>query len=121
MDWVARTHDDKSGLLAIRGSIYRQTGKISEAVEDYEEVLQMRSQANAPANSVGEALSELGFGYLRQGQIVKALHYCKSGVEHLREGGRAGFLARGLRKLSVAYLVNGRLSRPTKHGKKQEP
>lgn len=101
--------DDKSGLLAIRGSIYRQTGKISEAVEDYEEVLRMRSQANAPASSVGDALSELGFGYLRQGQIVKALYYCKSGVEHLREGGRAGFLARGLRKLSVAYFVNGRL------------
>lgn len=101
--------DDKSGLLAIRGSIYRQVGRISEAVDDYEEVLRIRSQANAPASSIGDALSELGFGYLRQGQIVKALHYCKNGVEHLRQGGRAGFLARGLKKLSVAYLVNGRL------------
>lgn len=100
---------DKSGLLAIRGSIYRQVGRLSEAVQDYEEVLRLRTHANASASSIGEALSELGFGYLRQGRIVKALDYCKSGVEHLREGGRAGFLARGLKKLSLTYLANGRL------------
>lgn len=100
---------DISGLLAIRGSIFRQMGRITEAIEDYKEVLRIRELENAPERSIGEALSELGFGYLRQGRIVKGLHYCEDGVQHLRSDARAGFLARGLRKLAIAYLTNGRL------------
>lgn len=100
---------DKSGLLAIRGSIFRQMGRISECIDDYEEVLRIRRQIDAPVNQIGEALCELGFGYLRDLSPRKGLHYSQEGVEMLRQGGRAGFLARGLRKLAVAYLMNGRL------------
>ncbi len=105
------SRSDQSGLLAIRGSIFRQMGRISECIDDYEEVLRTRRQTGAPINQVGEAMCELGFGYLRDLSPRKGLRFCQEGVEMLRQGGRAGFLARGLRKLSVAYLMNGRLDK----------
>lgn len=103
--------EDKSGLLAIRGSVLRQLGRIPECIDDYEEVLRIRRRANAPLNEIGDALCELGYGYLRQLSPRKALRLCEEGVEGLRQGGAPGFLARGLRKLAVAYLMNGRLKR----------
>jgi len=100
---------DQSGLLAIRGSIFRQMGKMSDCINDYKDVVRIRRGNNSPDNQIGEALCELGFGYLRYFSPRKGLRYCQEGVEMLRQGGRAGFLARGLRKLAVAYLVNGSL------------
>lgn len=102
---------DRSGLLAIRGSIFRQMGRMAECIGDYEEVLRIRKQTHAPVSQIGEALCELGFGYLRDLSPRKGLRLCQEGVEMLKQGGRAGFLARGLRKLAVAYLVNGRLGK----------
>jgi tetratricopeptide (TPR) repeat protein len=102
---------DQSGLLAIRGSIFRQMGRISDCIDDYEKVLKIRRQTYAPVSQIGEALSELGFGYLRDFSPRKGLHFCQEGVEMLRQGSRAGFLARGLRKLAIAYLMNGRLGK----------
>jgi len=103
--------EDQSGLLAIRGSIFRQMGRIAECIKDYDYVLRIRKQTHAPVSQIGEALCELGFGYLRDLSPRKGLSFCQEGVEMLRQGGRAGFLARGLRKLAVAYLVNGRLGK----------
>lgn len=97
---------DEAGLRAIRGSIFRQLGRIAETVVDYEAVLSIRNVA--PESAVGEALSELGFGYLRQGHFLKGLRYCEEGVRLLHHSATAGFLARGLRKLSLAYLANGK-------------
>ena len=105
---------DQSGLLAIRGSIFRQMGKMPDCIKDYEDVVRIRRENNSPDNQIGEALCELGFGYLRYFSHRKGLRYCQEGVEMLRHGGRAGFLARGLRKLAVAYLVNGRLGKAYK-------
>ena len=59
--------------------------------------------------TIGEAMSELGYAYLRQFRLRRGLDFCREGVHFLRKAGRPGFLARGLRKLSVAYLSNGRL------------
>lgn len=95
---------DKSGLLAIRGSILRQLGRISDSIVDYEQVLRLRKESNAADHELGDALSELGYAYLLQLSPRKGLRFCEEGVEKLRQGRRAGFLARGLRKLSVAYL-----------------
>ncbi len=103
--------EDRSGLLAIRGSIFRQMGKMADCIKDYEDVLQIRIQAHASDGQIGEALCELGFGYLRYLSPRKGLRYCQEGVEKLRHGGEGGFLARGLRKLAVAYFVNGRLGK----------
>lgn len=101
---------DKSGLLAVRGSILRQLGRRSESIADYETVLQIRRENHASHHQIGEALSELGYAYLWYWSPRKGLRFCEEGVERLRDGGtQAGFLARGLRKLAVAYLVNGRL------------
>ncbi len=102
---------DQSGLLAVRGSIFRQMGKMADCIKDYEDVLHIRIQNNSSDSQIGEALCELGFGYLQYFSLRKGLRYCQEGVERLRHGGRAGFLARGLRKLAVAYLVNGKLGK----------
>lgn len=103
------TGSDKTNLLAIRGSILRQLGRTTEAIEDYKEVLKQRDERSASDSSIGEALSELGFGYLRQGHLLKGLRYTENGVRYMRDGATPGFLARGLRKLSLAYLANGKL------------
>jgi tetratricopeptide (TPR) repeat protein len=104
---ISELHE--AGLRAIRGSLFRQTGAISEAIKEYEEVLRLRQTKDPNAADTGEAMSELGFVYLRQLHFKKGLDYCKEGVDLLRRGARAGFLARGLRKLAMAYLCNGRL------------
>lgn len=100
---------DDSGLRAIKGSIFRQLGRVTEAISEYDAVLKIRHKKAASDASIGEAMSELGFGYLRQWNLPKGLQYCKEGVALMRNGASAGFLARGLRKLSLAYLVNGKL------------
>lgn len=98
------------GLIAIRGSIHLQQGRFSEAVADYKQVLDHRVAAGAPVGTIGEAMSELGYGYLRQWRLRKGLEYCRIGVEHLEQGTSApGFLVRALKKLAFAYIVNGRL------------
>lgn len=102
---------DESGLIAIRGSIYRQLGRLTDAISDYEVVLNIRRKGGMSESAIGEAMSELGFAYLKQFHFRRGLDYCREGVELLRQGVRPGFLARGLRKLSVAYLCNGKLKR----------
>lgn len=98
---------NEDGLLAIRGSILRQMHRFSAAIEDYESVLKIREQRKAAESSIGEALSELGYGYLCQGRAWKGKDYCEQGVRLLRRTETKGFLARGLRKLAVAYLATG--------------
>jgi len=102
---------DRAGLFAMRGSVLRQLGHHSDAISDYETVVLLRKESKAADHEIGEALSELGFAFLWQPSPRKGLRLCEEGVALLRRGGRAGFLARGLRKLAVAYLVNGRLRR----------
>lgn len=105
---------DRSGLLAIRGSIMRQLGRMADCIKDYEEVLRIRRERNAPPSQIGEAMSELGHAYLLQLSPRKGLRFCEEGVEKLREGVRAGVLVRGLRKLAITYAANGRLVRAYK-------
>jgi hypothetical protein len=100
---------DEAGLRAIRGSIYRQLGAISDAIVEYEAVLRLRQDSGASESAIGEALSELGFAYLRNWSLRRGLIYCEEGVEMLRQGARPGFLVRGLKKLAVAYACNGKL------------
>lgn len=101
--------DDQTGLLAIRGSIYRQLGKYAEATTDYENVLALRKANKAAVPAIGDAMSELAFGYLLQRQLRRALEYSEEGIALLRAGDTVGFLARGLRKQAIIYLANGRL------------
>lgn len=106
---LAARPSDESGLLAIRGSVHLQLGNASRAVEDYEAVLQLRQKAGEDAGRIGEALSELGFGYLRQGRLLKGRDYLEQGVRLLASSDRVEFLVRAREKLAVGYAVTGRI------------
>jgi len=102
---------DLSGLYAIRGSIHRQLGHFFKAVCDYRTTLYLREKSGAPEAQIGEALSELGFGYLFLGRWIKAVNCLERGVEMLEQTTPSGFLVRAKRKLAIAYRVTGRLSK----------
>jgi hypothetical protein len=101
-----------ANLIAIRGSIYRRLGAIWAAVNDYEEVLRLRRSAGAPDGAIGEALSELGYGYLFQLRFWRGRSLLEEGVRILTVSNqRPGFLIRASRKLAVAYALTGHLRR----------
>lgn len=103
---LAEPDGNYDSLLAVRGSVFRQLGMFDEAVNDYEQVLKLRTRLGMEPSKIGEAMTELGFGYFRQRKIRKALDYTERGVELLREGGTSGFLLRGMRKLAVVSAAN---------------
>lgn len=97
-----------TNLLAIRGSVYRRLGAIWAAVDDYEEVLRGRMKAGASESAIGEALSELGYGYLFQLRFWRGRSLIEEGVRLLSTcNPRPGFLIRAQRKLAVAYALTG--------------
>jgi hypothetical protein len=98
-----RKHDN---LLAIRGSVYRELGKLGYALDDYRTVVRLREGGGAEPTAVGDAWSELGFGYLMQRKFRKALECAERGVELMQSGGNTGFLLRGMRKLALARAAN---------------
>lgn len=99
---------DSTNLLAIRGSVYRKLGAIWAAVNDYESVLRIRQKIGASDGAVGEAMSELGFGYLFQLRFWKGRSLIEEGVRLLStSNSRRGFLVRAQRKLSASYLLTG--------------
>ncbi len=100
--------EDPANLYAIRGSIYRQNGRYAAAVEDYKDVLRRRRDAGASEAQIGEALSELGFGYLFCMRLLRGRELLEEGVKLLsQESRRIGFLARAKRKLAIAYALTG--------------
>ena len=104
--------EDCTNLLAIRGSVYRKSGAVWAAVRDYEVVLKQRQNAGKPEASIGEALSELGYGYLFQLRLWRGRSLLEEGVRLLRNHPtRSGFLIRATRKLAVAYAVTGELGK----------
>jgi tetratricopeptide (TPR) repeat protein len=104
--------DNKPNLLAIRGSVYRKLGVVWAAVRDYEEVLKQRQQAGSSDAAIGEALSELGYGYLFELRLWQGRSMLEEGVRLLRSHpARSGFLIRATRKLAAAYAVTGDLRR----------
>lgn len=107
---LAEGSDDPANLYAIRGSIYRQMGRFSAGIRDYEEVFRLRKLSGASEGRLGEALSELGFGYLFCLRLFKGRDLLKEGVMLLSQGdSRAGFLIRAKRKLAIAYALTGSL------------
>jgi tetratricopeptide (TPR) repeat protein len=112
---LERGMEDKSsnqaGLYAIRGSIYREQHRYFKAVDDYRLTLDLKEKSNATPGQIGEALSELGFGYLFLGRWLKAVDYMERGVKLLEQMPPSGFLVRAKRKLAYAYRLTGRLSK----------
>jgi tetratricopeptide (TPR) repeat protein len=108
-----KLNSDSDGLFAIRGSIHLQLGETSSAIADYNRVLILRQKRSASNNSIGEALSELGFGYVRGGQILKGRRLIEDGLR-LLDDQALGFRLRAERKLAVAQFATGRWIRAFK-------
>lgn len=104
-------HDNRSNLLAIRASVFRQQGRLVAALGDYKAVVQLRQSSGADPGSVGEALAELGFCYLFFGRFWHGIALMEEGVRLLEPSPkRRGFYERALRKLIVGYrLVRNRM------------
>lgn len=100
--------ENTANLLAIRGSVYRRLGAVWSAVKDYEDVLRRRRDAGAPDSAIGEALAELGYGYLFQLRFSRGCSLLEEGVRILASSDvRSGFLVRAKRKLAVGYALTG--------------
>jgi hypothetical protein len=104
---LANSGGDISGLLAIRGSIHWRNRRVFRAVADYKEVLRLRERAHEEAGRIGEAMSELGFGYMFTGRLLRGRSLLKRGVEMLRSREDTGFLVRALRKSALADFFTG--------------
>ena len=77
---------------------------------DYEEVVRVRRANDEDDGAVGEALSELGFGYLCQGRFRKGVQFMEEGTSMLvGSSARIELTARALRKLAMGYFVTGRI------------
>lgn len=96
---------DRSGLLAIRGSVLQALGKRCAGLRDYQTVLRMRMASCESPGRIGEAQAELGMGFLRVGLIWKAGRYLRQGVANLERSDRYEFTVRALYKLAVFYTV----------------
>jgi len=104
-----RDYEDPLGsTLSVRAGIHRARGDITQAVQDFEEVLRRREQAGAGAGPIGVALSNLGYAYIHQGRLWHGRDLLEKGVALLEGNFRAGFLARAKHKLAIAYLLTGK-------------
>ncbi len=97
----------RSNVLAIRGSIFLALKQFKEAIYDYETVVEIRKGSNK--GGIGEALSELGWGYIRQRKRQRGLDCLRRGVRYLQDSKRITFYARSLKKLALAELLNGNI------------
>ena len=101
----------RSNTLAIRGSILQKLGAFASSVDTYREVLRIRRAANAPQGSIGEAMSELGFGLLFRLRWREGRDLLREGVALMETGSSdPGFVVRGKRKLAAALYLTGRIS-----------
>lgn len=99
-----------SNILAIRGSVLHRLHAYPAAVETYREVMRLRTTHGASDGSLGEAMSELGFGLLFVLRWRQARTLLREGVnlmEQARYG--AGFLVRAKRKYAAALFLTGHL------------
>ena len=92
---------DTSGPLAIRGSIYREMGLKEASIRDYQRVVDLRRERDDA--SYGEALSELGYAYVRFGNPRQGVALMEQGLECLNRVPASGFHVRAIRKLAIGY------------------
>lgn len=105
---VKRT--DRSGLLAIRGSVLLALGRLEEAILDYLSVLRLREEEEEEYNPgrIGEAKAELGYAYLQAGRFREAQSCLEAGVALLESTNSGGFTVSAKKKLALYYFRTGR-------------
>lgn len=90
--------------------------RFSAAVRDYEEVVRLRQASGASDSQLGEALTELGYGYLFQGRLLKGRDLILSGLSLMDpDTGQIGFYIRAKRKLAASYFATGNWKRGVQH------
>jgi len=94
------------GEFAIRGSIYRSIGNLDAAIKDCQAVVTER-QVKGGA-TYGEALSELGFAQMLNGNSRQGVDFMEHGLELLNGEPPSGFTIRAMRKLAIGYARRGR-------------
>ena len=116
---VARDSLSRSNILAIRGSVLLKLLAFSASVDAYREVLHLRESSSiASQGSIGEAMTELGFGLLFTFDWRRGRNLIRQGVSMMETANyRQGFVVRGKRKLAVSLLLTGdfRGARRTRH------
>lgn len=98
---------DESGLRLVTASILLNLGYREDAMEHFHAAYSIQTKSKtAKPHEIGQAMSELGYGYLRTFHLRRGLELCEESIPLLRQTDNLGFLARGLRKLCWAYRLN---------------
>lgn len=103
---IEHAHGD-SAFYSVRGQILSRMGRASEAVRDLERMLAIRVSRQEEEHRIGEALANLGYAHLCQGNPWKGRDLLEKGVGLLEKGGHPGFLVRARKKLALALLETG--------------
>lgn len=93
----------KAGLASIRGHIFLEWGRGSEAIPLLERSLHLREEAALGASSVGEAKVDLGYAYYFEGRRREGERLIAEGLGELERSGSPGFLASAKRKVAHVY------------------
>jgi tetratricopeptide (TPR) repeat protein len=102
---LAVSQGQPSGELAIRASIYRSTGNLDAAVNDYQAVV-LQTREKGPS-AYGDALSELGYAQMLKGNVRQGICHMEEGLELLNKEQASGFTIRAMRKLALGYARRG--------------
>jgi len=115
---LACPSSDRSGLLAIRGSVLQALGQFEAGQHAYNLMLKTRLAANEDSGRIGEAEAEVGWGYFRLwlhwrflvlSYLSKAQYHLSRGVSLLQCSAREEFLVRAMWKLGLFYVMTLRL------------
>jgi len=95
--------EESANNYAQRGSVRFAQGDFPGAIADYRRVIDLRRSEGAPADDIGQAMSELGFALVFNGSRSEGLKLMEDGLS-LFDDRPTGFLVRAQRKLGRAYL-----------------
>lgn len=100
VDAALENNESMDRVLPVKAAVLVALERKTEALETYRDVLTLRQNSPNPSlAAIGEAESDLGWGYFLTGQGGKALEMVESGIRKLRESGNIHFTVRQLRKL----------------------
>lgn len=97
---------ESAGNYAQRGSVRYAQGDYIGGIADYRRVVELRRKEGASADDIGQAMTELGFALVFNGNRGEGLKLMEDGLMFF-EGKPTGFLIRAQRKLGRAYLRAG--------------
>ena len=99
---------DSAGLLTIRGSLYLSLWRVDDAVVDFRNAFEMRSERTNDPGSLGELEVNLGMALFRKGQVLQGKKLLERGVANLEASGRTPFAVSAMRKLCLYYACTFR-------------